>query len=59
MPPAEAVIGEHIRITGLRFEIVGVSSEDFLAILNETTQTFTLLLAGIASVSVLDGGSAS
>jgi putative ABC transport system permease protein len=131
MPSADAVIGDHIRITGVQFEIVGVlkakgsqggfgepdsqiiipfetgrfrifgnpylndlflvaasegtvpqamveveqilrrahkisgsrpddfrirSSEDFLTILNETTQTFTLLLAGIASVSLLVGG---
>ena len=131
MPSAEAVIGEHIRITGVQFEVIGVlkakgssgafgepdsqiiipfetgrfrifgtpylndlfvvaeseeklpeamdelerilrrahritgdkpddfrvrSSELYLSILNETTQTFTLLLAGIASVSLLVGG---
>jgi len=32
------------------------SSEEFLNTLSETTQTFTLLLAGIASVSLLVGG---
>jgi putative ABC transport system permease protein len=32
------------------------SSELYLSILSETTQTFTLLLAGIASVSLLVGG---
>jgi putative ABC transport system permease protein len=131
MPSADAVIGQHIRVTGVQFEIIGVlkrkgsqggfgepdsqviipfetgrfrifgspylndlflvaaneetvdeamieveqilrrahrisggrpddfrirSSEDFLAILNETSQTFSLLLGGIASVSLLVGG---
>jgi len=32
------------------------SSEEFLSTLSETTRTFTLLLAGIASVSLLVGG---
>jgi putative ABC transport system permease protein len=131
MPSADAMIGQHVRITGVQFEIIGVlkrkgtnggfgepdsqviipfetgrfrifgspylndlflvaaneetvseamveveqilrrahkisggrpddfrirSSEDFLAILNETSQTFSLLLGGIASVSLLVGG---
>ena len=131
MPSADAVIGKHVRVTGVQFEIIGVlkrkgllggfgepdsqiiipfetgrfrifgspylndlflvaaseeivdeamveveqilrrahkisggrpddfrirSSEDFLAILNETSQTFSLLLGGIASVSLLVGG---
>ncbi|HVT40823.1 MAG TPA: ABC transporter permease, partial [Gemmatimonadaceae bacterium] len=131
MPSTDAVIGEHIRITGIQFEVIGVlkakgsngqfgepdsqiiipfetgrfrifgspylndlfvlassedripaamdelerilrrahrikgdkpddfrirSSELYLTILSETTQTFTLLLAGIASVSLLVGG---
>jgi putative ABC transport system permease protein len=131
MPSAESVIGDHIRIMGVQFEIIGVlkakgshdsfgepdsqiiipfetgrfrmfgtpylndlfvmaaseddvpaalteleqllrrshkigagkpddfrirSSQEFLATLSETTQTFTLLLAGIASVSLLVGG---
>jgi putative ABC transport system permease protein len=131
MPSGEAVIGDHIRIMGVQFEIVGVlkskgnqgnfgepdsqiiipfetgrfrmfgtpylndlfvmsaseenvpaslveleqllrrnhkiapgkpddfrirSSEEFLKTLSETSQTFTMLLAGIASVSLLVGG---
>ena len=131
MPSAESVIGDHIRIGGVQFEIIGVlkgkgtrdafgepdsqiiipfetgrfrlfgsqylndlfvmaasednvpaslveleqllrrshkigagkpddfrirSSQEFLNTLSETTQTFTLLLAGIASVSLLVGG---
>ena len=131
MPSTDAVIGEHVRITGVQFEIIGVlkakgstggfgepdsqivipfetgrfrifgspylndlfvmassedkitaamdelerilrrahritgdrpddfrirSSELYLSILSETTQTFTVLLAGIASVSLLVGG---
>jgi putative ABC transport system permease protein len=131
MPSADAVIGDHIRIMGVQFEIVGVlksrgnqgnfgepdsqiiipfetgrfrmfgtpylndlfvmaasednvpaalveleqllrrshkigagkpddfrirSSEEYLKTLSETSQTFTLLLAGIASVSLLVGG---
>jgi putative ABC transport system permease protein len=131
MPSAEAVIGEHIRMAGIQFEVIGVlkakgssgqfgepdsqiiipfetgrfrlfgspylndlfvlasseenipaamdemerilrrahritgekpddfrirSSELYLSILSETTQTFTLLLGGIASVSLLVGG---
>ena len=131
MPSADAVIGDHVRIKGVQFEIVGVlkskgnqgnfgepdsqiiipfetgrfrmfgtpylndlfvmtaseenvpaslveleqllrrshkigaglpddfrirSSEEFLKTLSETSQTFTLLLAGIASVSLLVGG---
>jgi putative ABC transport system permease protein len=131
MPSAEAVIGDHIRIAGVQFEVIGIlrtkgsqgafgepdsqiiipfetgrfrvfgtpylndlfvlaasadsvqeamieletlmrrahkitgdrpddfrlrSSSIFLATLSETTQTFTMLLAGIASVSLLVGG---
>jgi putative ABC transport system permease protein len=131
MPSAESVLGDHIRIGGVQFEIVGVlkskgnqgnfgepdsqviipfetgrfrmfgtpylndlfvmaasednvpetlaelelllrhahkiqgdkpddfrirSSQEFLNTLSETTQTFTLLLGGIASVSLLVGG---
>jgi putative ABC transport system permease protein len=131
MPSAEGVIGEHIRLAGIQFEVIGVlkakgssgqfgepdsqiiipfetgrfrlfgspylndlfvmasseenipaameelerilrrahritgekpddfrirSSELYLSILSETTQTFTLLLGGIASVSLLVGG---
>ncbi len=131
MPSAESVIGDHVRIMGVQFEIVGVlksrgnqgnfgepdsqiiipfetgrfrmfgtpylndlfvmaaseenvpgalveleqllrrshkigaekpddfrirSSEEYLKTLSETSQTFTLLLAGIASVSLLVGG---
>ena len=48
-----------IRIAGRTFAVVGIlvrNQSDFLVALNESTEVCTLLLAGIAVVSLLVGG---
>jgi len=57
MVEAEQLLRRAHKISGSRPDDFRIrSSEDFLAILNETSQTFSLLLGGIASVSLLVGG---
>jgi putative ABC transport system permease protein len=57
MDELERILRRAHRISGDRPDDFRIrSSELYLSILNETTQTFTLLLAGIASVSLLVGG---
>jgi putative ABC transport system permease protein len=47
---------EHRLVSGQEDDYTIRSQSDFLATLGETTQVFTLLLAGIAAVSLLVGG---